>query len=62
MNRYKPKKKTFYVLFDLANGHYPKHYLWWFDRKIDAINKYKEHLNDPKYAKLSKPVKVKLCE
>jgi hypothetical protein len=56
----KPKKKTFYVLFDMSNGDTTKNYLWWFDKKKDAKKKYKEHFKYNGYVELSKPTKVKL--
>lgn len=54
--------KKFWVLFDLDNGHCGKNdtgkgYAWIFSTKKEAIQ-HKRNWPAPKYAKLSKPIKV----
>lgn len=57
---YIPTKKA-WLLFDLANGGHPRHYVWWFKTKKEA----KAHRKEQKKmggAKLSRPQKWKPCE
>jgi len=55
--------KKFWVLFDLDNGHKwgkndaGKGYAWIFSTKKEAIQ-HKRNWPAPKYARLSKPIKV----
>lgn len=54
-----PKRKIFWIVFDLSNGHQcANRYVWWFDTRQAA----REHIKDQKTkkyaARLSVPRKV----
>jgi len=56
-----PKKRKFWVLFDMSNGSHARHYVWWFDTKKAAKEHLKRQHANPNHAKLSDPVCVKAC-
>ena len=61
LKEYLPRYKSFWVLFDLANGHKAKgRYLWWFDTRKDAMAHRKFQHKDPSNVRLSMPVKVQV--
>jgi hypothetical protein len=56
-----PKGKTFWILFDVDNGHEPiKHYCWWFNTFKQATDFMVWHNKQKFAAKLVGPRKVSL--
>ena len=56
-----PKKSTFWMLFDVDNGHEPtKHYCWWFNAYRHAQSFKKWHKTREFAATLVGPVKVNI--
>jgi len=57
-----PKKRKFWVLFDMSNAttrSHARHYVWWFDTKKAAKEHLKRQHANPDHARLSDPVCVK---
>jgi len=57
-----PKKRKFWVLFDMSNAatrSHNRHYLWWFDTKKQAKKHLKQQRDNPNFARLSDPVCVR---